>query len=65
MIWVESLTNPMLRHTDLEAVVKIARKKKVGSSQLSALIKLDTHFFRSWNCKYSPGDEAPGHSLLQ
>lgn len=28
MIWVESLTNPMLRHTDLEAVIKIARKRK-------------------------------------
>ena len=32
MIWVESLTNPMLRHTDLEAVVRIARKRKVGWS---------------------------------
>lgn len=34
MIWVESLTNPMLRHTDLEAVIKIARRRKVGYSQL-------------------------------
>lgn len=28
MIWVESLTNPMLRHTDIEAVIRIARKRK-------------------------------------
>lgn len=27
MIWLESLTNPLLRYTDLEAVVKIAKQK--------------------------------------
>ncbi len=29
MLWVESLTNPLLRYTDLEAVVKIAKKREV------------------------------------
>ena len=41
MIWVESLTNPMLRHTDLEAVVKIARQRKVGPPQLFMYMQLN------------------------
>ena len=30
MIWAESLTNPTLKYTDIEAVVKIAKQNKVS-----------------------------------
>ena len=30
MLWLESLTNPLLRYTDLEAVVSIAKKRTVS-----------------------------------
>lgn len=30
MIWAESLTNPTLKYTDLEALVRISNKQKVS-----------------------------------
>ena len=32
MIWAESLTNPTLKYTDIEAVVKLSKKNKVSPS---------------------------------